>query len=124
MGVQRISVEEIPGGTLNTQASKRVLQQNHEKNVKKKPEEQSGKSSEELRKEAESAKQLSKTLDKIVTTFNTDIRIRFDEHWDGPVVQIIDTRTQDVIRQIPPDELIRVAERIHRFLGIMLDLEA
>ena len=88
------------------------------------PEQKQAEKSEELRKKTEDAKQISETLDRIISTFNKDIRIRFDERWDGPVTQVIDTRTQDVIRQIPPEELLRVAERIQRFLGVMLDLEA
>jgi flagellar protein FlaG len=40
------------------------------------------------------------------------------------VVQVIDKRTNEVVKQIPPEELLEVAKRIHDFIGIFLKTKA
>lgn len=40
------------------------------------------------------------------------------------VVQIIDTRSGDVIRQIPSEEVLRAAEQLAQFRGVLFNGEA
>ncbi len=47
-------------------------------------------------------------------------RIRMDETGRKPVVQILDENKQ-VIRQYPPEELLKIASRFRRLQGLLFD---
>ncbi|MFN8533048.1 MAG: flagellar protein FlaG [Dehalococcoidia bacterium] len=45
----------------------------------------------------------------------------YDESADRYVMRLIDADSGKVIRQVPTQELLRVAAEINRYLGVMLD---
>jgi flagellar protein FlaG len=48
----------------------------------------------------------------------------YDEDANRYVMKLIDSETGQVIRQIPPEELLRVAAEINRYLGVILDTKS
>ena len=54
----------------------------------------------------------------------------FDANLDGRKLifkvdteKIVDSETNEVIKQIPPEELLRIATRLRDFIGLIFDLE-
>lgn len=71
----------------------------------------------------ESVRDLSKLLDKILQSLNWNIRIRVDEDTDRIVTQIVDPEKGEIIRQIPPQELLEIMSRLRNIVGLLLDIE-
>jgi flagellar protein FlaG len=52
---------------------------------------------------------------------NTKLAFSVDSTTNRPVIQVINQDNGDLIRQIPPEEMLRVSQRIHDVLGILFD---
>lgn len=52
--------------------------------------------------------------------------IRFERHdsTNETVINVIDTKTDEIIRQIPPEELMKIRMRLDEFKGMLLSTEA
>lgn len=44
-----------------------------------------------------------------------------DENTDEIVVQVVERDTEKLIRQIPPEEVLKMRERLQEFLGVFFD---
>lgn len=49
------------------------------------------------------------------------LRFRIDESIDRPVVSVVDKDTGDIIRQLPSEELLRIAKSIETMKGVLFD---
>jgi flagellar protein FlaG len=63
-------------------------------------------------------------LQRVGATFNRRLSFSMNEKLGQVVVKVIDTDTDKVIREIPPQELQRVYERIREVIGLLLDEKA
>jgi flagellar protein FlaG len=72
----------------------------------------------------EELKELSKALNHFLSLFNLETKLVYNKDAGQVVVQVIDKRTNEVIKQIPPEELLEVSKRIHEFIGIFLKTKA
>jgi flagellar protein FlaG len=72
----------------------------------------------------EELKELSKALNHFLSLFNLETKLVYNKDAGQVVVQVIDKRTNEVIKQIPPEELLEVAKRIHDFVGLLLEKKA
>lgn len=50
-----------------------------------------------------------------------ELSIRMHPELDQVIVQVIDSRTREVVRQIPPEEWVRVLEQLHGRRGVLVD---
>lgn len=79
--------------------------------------------------EAEHHKKLShEEVEKIVREVNdqlqamhTELNFSVDKETDKLVLRIINSKTHEVIRQIPAEEALRIASRISKLLGLLVD---
>lgn len=55
---------------------------------------------------------------------NYSIRFSINEKLKEIVVKIVDTKTDEVIRQIPPDGVLRLREHLEEMVGILLEEKA
>jgi flagellar protein FlaG len=55
--------------------------------------------------------------------FNKRLDLRFDEATNRIVVKVIDTRTDKVIKEIPPEQLLHLAAKIQEMVGLLVDEE-
>lgn len=72
-------------------------------------------------------KLLEKIVDKLSQQFrskNTSLNFSIDEETKSLVVKVIDSESEEVIRQIPPDEILAIRKRIQELLGVIFDKEA
>ena len=59
-------------------------------------------------------------LNKALQAFDRDLNISF--HDDGQVVvRVTDPQTGDVIRQIPPERVLEVAESLDKIVGLFVN---
>jgi len=62
-------------------------------------------------------------LKKVSDIFNRRMDFRVDAKTHRIVVKIIDTQTDKVIKEIPPEQLLRLAEKIQEMIGLLVDEE-
>jgi uncharacterized FlaG/YvyC family protein len=77
-----------------------------------------------LQKEMPSAEEILKDLDGIndqLKSMNRSIRFSIDESLKDIVVKIVDKDSGEVIRQIPPDEVLRLREHFKEMVGLILE---
>lgn len=55
--------------------------------------------------------------------FNRRLDFRVDEETNRIVVKVIDTRTDKVIKEIPPEQLVQLAAKIQKMIGLLVDEE-
>jgi flagellar protein FlaG len=69
------------------------------------------------------ARRAAEFVGEAVSNLNHGIRYEIDETTDTVVTKVIDRETNKVIRQIPPEEVLEVAQRVRRYIGVLLDIE-
>lgn len=72
-------------------------------------------------------KALEKIVDKLSQQFrikNTSLNFSIDDATQSLVVKVIDSDSEKVIRQIPPEEILAIRARIQELLGAIFDKEA
>ena len=72
----------------------------------------------------EEARKVAGVLDSVLSSMSNDIQLRIDNGTDRIVAQIVDRKSQEVIKQIPPAELLKIASRLREFVGLLFDVEA
>ncbi len=65
----------------------------------------------------------SAQLNHVMSAFHKGIRFQLHEDLDRPYVQIINQDTKEVVKSIPPEEMLDVMARLHRVIGMILDTE-
>ena len=73
---------------------------------------------------AENLKKQTDKLNQIMDIFNRKIRFFVNSKENKVVVKIIDSRSGEVIRQIPPEKMINFMNRINNMIGFVLDEKA
>lgn len=77
-----------------------------------------------------SAKESQKTKELIeqINQFNTDLansnvtlKIQVDRETGKNLIKVIDRETGEVIREIPPEEVVRLEARIEKMIGLFFD---
>lgn len=71
----------------------------------------------------QSLSSLTQSLNEQMTSLGTNIRFAYDESYKGLTVRVIDKNTGDVIRQIPSEEAIKMAQYFKNALGLIFDKE-
>lgn len=73
---------------------------------------------------AEQVKTAVEHINKLVQTLSSDLKFTVDEETGVPVVKVVDTKTKDVIRQIPSEEILAIAQALDRLQGLILHQKA
>ena len=72
----------------------------------------------------EEVRHMSRLLEGILESLNWNIKLRIDENHDRIVTQIVDPENDEIIKQIPPQELLEIMSRLKELVGVLLDREA
>jgi flagellar protein FlaG len=72
---------------------------------------------EEVRRSAEKVKEA-------ISQLNRGIRFEIDESTHTIITKIVDKNTNEVIRQIPPQEVVKIAQRLKQSSGVFVNLKA
>lgn len=60
-------------------------------------------------------------LNRTTEAFNLSLRFKIHDETDRVVVQIIDSKEKKVIKEIPPENLLKLAAQIQDMIGVLLD---
>ncbi len=103
---------ELSKQQLNAQKAEKIQQQN-ESQVKQKE-----------KISAELIEKVVEELKKKLSMLNTQLQIQIDKDTDITVVKVIDKDTKKVIRQIPPEYILKIAKYIDEIAGLLLNEKA
>jgi len=67
---------------------------------------------------------VTRQIDSFLRSINRSLDFRLDEATGQMVVTLRDSSTGEVIRQVPGEEALRIAQRIENGLSLMLDEQA
>ncbi|WP_338827788.1 flagellar protein FlaG [Neomoorella thermoacetica] len=110
-GVDPLILNQIQNQTVNTQ-----VQQTRGIKVTTDRKQQEGQQHQQ-RDLHQAVEQLNKAAD----TFNVEIRFKVDNENNELYVYVIDTSKGEIIRRIPPENVLDVASRMERMVGLILD---
>ena len=68
-----------------------------------------------------SVKNLVDSLNEAMRVINTSISFSIDKDTGKTVIKVMDSDTKKLIRQIPPEDMLRVAARIQDLVGVLYD---
>lgn len=69
----------------------------------------------------EDAQSLAEVMNKVSELFNHQLHFEVFEETDRLYVQIVDKETMEVIKQIPPKEMLELSAKIQEMVGLLLD---
>lgn len=72
---------------------------------------------------AQDIKNLVKKLNDSIGTLNDSVKFSYSEDAKALVVKVVDSKTGQVIRQIPPEELIKLEANLSQSVGIIFNKE-
>lgn len=72
----------------------------------------------------EELKKATDNLNKVVNLYASELKFTIDDTSGIDVVKVINTDTKEVIRQIPSEEAIKIAESIDRLQGLLVRQQA
>lgn len=64
--------------------------------------------------------EIAEHFKEFLTLFNLDAKIVYDNRYQTLVVQVIRRDTGEIIKQIPPEELLKLSQRLQDLVGILL----
>jgi flagellar protein FlaG len=67
------------------------------------------------------AKQMTASMNKFLETANTQLRFKFHEKLHEYYVTIVDSNTDEVIREIPSKKLLDIHAAMREFVGLLVD---
>ena len=70
---------------------------------------------------ADKAKQVTDSMNKFLETANTQLRFKFHEKLNEYYVTIVDSTTDEVIREIPSKKLLDIHAAMRDFVGLLID---
>ncbi|WP_291493752.1 flagellar protein FlaG [Desulfurella sp.] len=68
-------------------------------------------------------KKLIQKLNDSISSLNDSVKFSYSEDAKGLIVKVIDSKTGQVIRQIPPEELIKLEASLAQSIGIIFNKE-
>jgi len=77
-----------------------------------------------LQEESRSADEIQQDIETIndqLSAMNRSIRFSIDDKSKDVVVKVVDKNTGDVIMQIPPEEVLKLRERLNEMSGLLME---
>jgi flagellar protein FlaG len=60
-------------------------------------------------------------MNRAARALNARVSFSIDQRTEKVVIRVIDGETNEVLRQIPPEEVLRIAAHMQQLLGIVID---
>lgn len=70
---------------------------------------------------------IAQALDEVqsaIKTITNELQFSIDDDTGKTVVKVVDTSTNEVIKQFPSEELLRISKALDKFQGLLLQQEA
>lgn|SRR5690606_31057709 len=78
-------------------------------------------SEEERQLPVEKAKQMTDSMNKFLESVNTQLRFKLHNELKEYYVTIVDSKTDEVVREIPSKKLMDVYAAMKEFVGLLID---
>jgi flagellar protein FlaG len=72
---------------------------------------------------ADQLREVVESLEDAIAVINRSVRFKVDDSTDTLITQVVNRDTNEVIRQIPPEEMLAIARRLREFIGLFLNIE-
>jgi flagellar protein FlaG len=72
----------------------------------------------ELKKELQ---KVIEELNKALNPLNTTLKFQFNDKVDTLTVKVVDTKTNETIREFPPKEALKLMEKMREIVGMLFD---
>jgi flagellar protein FlaG len=59
-------------------------------------------------------------VQKAVAAMNSSLQFQVDKETDKLVIKVVDTTTKEVIKQIPPQEILEIAKALDKLQGLLV----
>lgn len=69
----------------------------------------------------QAVEEFEKGIEKLKEIQMGDLKIEYDKEADMKVVRIVDKNTGEVLKEIPPKEIVELAKSLNEMLGILFD---
>lgn len=69
----------------------------------------------------EKAKQMTDSMNTFLESANTQLRFKFHEKLNEYYVTIVDSKTDEVVREIPSKKLMDIHAAMREFVGLLID---
>lgn len=70
---------------------------------------------------AEKAKKMTESINRFMETTNTNLRFQFHEDLKEYYVTIVNSKTNELVKEIPSKKLMDIYAAMRDFLGLMVD---
>lgn len=67
------------------------------------------------------AKEVTNGMNKFLESANVQLRFKFHEQLNEYYVTIVDSETEEVVREIPPKKLLDIHAAMKDFIGLLID---
>lgn len=74
-------------------------------------------------KSEDAAKEIAEKMNQVASVFNTSLAFSVDKPTGKTVIKVLDKETNEIIRQIPPKEMLRLIGKMRYVMGMLLDVE-
>ena len=118
LGIQG-RMNQLPG---NQQSTVQLLQPGHNEAVKEAA--QAEKIQQQQKQNASLKKEIDSYIRKILkdaSLLNRDLEYSINRETDEVIVRVVDKSTNKVIKEIPPESLQRLQERLKEQIGLLID---
>lgn len=72
----------------------------------------------------EQAGQMTEEINKFMERLNTDIHFTLHEKTEQLMLQVVDRKNGEVIKEIPSEEMLDMIAKISEYVGVLLDKKA
>jgi flagellar protein FlaG len=69
----------------------------------------------------EDVKESVKDINEIVEKVKEDLAFEIHDETERMMVKVVDRKTQEVIKELPPEEMLDLSARIHEMVGLLID---
>jgi flagellar protein FlaG len=125
--VGSIKTHEIRAAEAVLSERRESLHRQEEANASRSRDVSDGKSTAESSGSDDSQKRIERiadAMDSFVKSIQRDLDIQFDKGTGRTVVRVLSRETGEVIREIPPKELLELASRMEEMAGVLLNKSA
>ena len=116
--------EAIPVKKENSSERVSKTDQAKKAEMQKSGEQQENSGRKEVENYGENMVDLLDKLQEYVQSFNTKLSFSYDKESQKPIIYVIDKETDEVIRQIPPKEMLKLISNLEQIRGIIFQGKA
>jgi len=70
------------------------------------------------------AEKIAETMNKAISELSIRITFSVDKASGRRIIKVVNSETKEVIRQIPPDEMLKLVAQVHKMMGLLLNERA